>query len=119
MEGLVTTRAVWICFGFSLWAMIQGSAAVQPLTVELWAMYTAIIALACVGGFVAVVVPGGLGVSEWVLDRLLAPELAATAVVAANPWRWWSSFAAGGVDRSELVMAALVWKLPGPRSNSA
>ncbi len=121
LEGLVTTSAVWICFGFSLWAMIQGLLpAVQPLTLDLWALYTAIIALACVGGFVAVVVPGGLGVREWVLDRLLGPELAATAVVAAQPVAVVIVLLLRVVwTASELVMAALVWKLPRPRSNSA
>jgi glycosyltransferase 2 family protein len=114
IEGLVTTSGVWICFGFSLWAMMQALLPDgEPLTFKLSARYTAIIALACVAGFVVVVVPGGVGVREWVLDRFLAPELAATAVLGAGARTvvivlllrlTWTA--------GELVMAALLWLLP-------
>jgi uncharacterized membrane protein YbhN (UPF0104 family) len=86
IEGLATTSGVWLCFGFSLWAMVQGvSEGAAPLTVEVWAHLTASMALACVSGFVAVVVPGGVGVREWVLNRLLATELTAIGVSSAEP----------------------------------
>jgi glycosyltransferase 2 family protein len=111
IEGLATTSAVWICFGLSLWAMISGLLPEpQPLTVELWAGYTAIVALACVAGFVAIVVPGGVGVREWVLDRLLVPELAAVGVLGAQSQTvmivlmlrvTWTA--------GEVVLAALFW----------
>jgi len=115
IEGLATTSAVWVCFGFSLWAMIRClSNHAEPLTVDLWARYTASMALACVAGFVVIVVPGGVGVREWVLDRLLAPELAAgaTGVLGAEPRTVvivlllrvaWTA--------GELVLAALFWLL--------
>ncbi|HYV36560.1 MAG TPA: lysylphosphatidylglycerol synthase domain-containing protein [Gemmataceae bacterium] len=116
IEGLATTSAVWICFGLSLWAMLQGNVPDAPdLSVEWWGRCTAIMALACVGGFVVIVVPGGIGVREWVLDRFLAPELAAAsalAVVIVLLLRVvWTA--------AEVVVAGLVWFLPGPRRNTA
>jgi glycosyltransferase 2 family protein len=115
--GLAITSGVWVCFGLSLWAMIRGLLPqAEPMTVVAWASYTAIISLACVGGFVAVVVPGGVGVREWVLDSLLAPELAAGAALAAEPRTVMIvlllrvAWTAG-----EVVMAALFWPLPQQR----
>jgi glycosyltransferase 2 family protein len=114
IQGLAITSGVWVCFGLSLWAMIQGLVSQpEPMTVDAWARETAIIALACVAGFAAIVVPGGVGVREWVLDSLLAPELAAGAVLAAEPRTVMIvlllrvAWTAG-----ELLMAALVWALP-------
>jgi glycosyltransferase involved in cell wall biosynthesis len=48
IEGLVITSGVWVCFGLSLWAMIQGLLSqAEPLTVDAWVRHTAIIGLAC------------------------------------------------------------------------
>jgi uncharacterized membrane protein YbhN (UPF0104 family) len=120
LEGLAITSGVWICFGLSLWAMVQGIFPdPPPLTVDLWQRYTAIMALACVGGFVVIVAPGGVGVREWVMDRLLAPELAAFAAVGAQ------SLAVVIVlllrlvwTAAEVVMAAVFWLMPGPRRDA-
>src|SRR5262249_55412935 len=121
LEGLATTSGVWVFFGFSLWAMVQAILPEPPpLTLDVWARYTAILALAYVGGFVAVFVPGGMGVREWVLDRFLAPELARFAATAAVPATVvivlvlrlaWTA--------GELVLGAVLWWLPGPRRVSA
>src|SRR5439155_13304880 len=121
LEGLATTSGVWVFFGLSLWAMVQAvMPEPPPLTWGVWARYTAILALAYVGGFVAVFVPGGMGVREWVLDRFLAPELAGLGSVAAAPATVvivlllrlsWTA--------AELVLGAVLWWLPGPRRVSA
>jgi hypothetical protein len=119
LGGLATTSGLWVCNGLSLWAMLQGVMPEgPPLTWHLWARLTAILALAYVGGFVAVVVPGGLGVREWLLDRFLGPELwggsgvaePATAVIVILLRLAWTA--------AELVVAAFLWWLPGPRRNS-
>jgi glycosyltransferase 2 family protein len=117
LEGLAATSIMWMCFGLSLWATVQSVVPQpQPLTAALWARYTATLALAYVCGFAAVVVPGGIGVREWVLDLLLAPELATIAGIPAQPLTaaivlllriTWTS--------SELGTAALLWWLPGTR----
>jgi uncharacterized membrane protein YbhN (UPF0104 family) len=50
----------------------------------LWPVVAASVALATVGGFVVAVLPGGLGVREWLLMLALGPVLgsADTAVIA-------------------------------------
>jgi glycosyltransferase 2 family protein len=120
-EGLTTTSLTWCCLGFSLWAMVN---AVQletaPLTAEQWLRYTAIIALALVAGFVAIVVPSGLGVREWVLDTFLTPELTAAVGLDVQPKAVlivlllrvaWTA--------GEVVVAGLLWPLPASRRDIA
>lgn len=115
LEGLGTTAWVWLFFGLSLAAMVTGLLPDAPdLTWRLAGRYVAIMALAYVVGFVAVFVPGGVGVREWVLDRFLGPELgvpgATVAIVIALRLTW---------TAAEVVLAAVVWWLPGPRRNAA
>jgi uncharacterized membrane protein YbhN (UPF0104 family) len=69
-------------------------------------------ALAYVAGFLAIIMPGGVGVREFVLTLFLAPELTTTdepralAAVAVLLLRVvWTA--------TELVLAAVVYWLPG------
>jgi hypothetical protein len=114
--GLAATGCGWVVLGASLWATVQAAVPEpQPLTPATWARYTAMVALSYVAGFLAFMLPGGLGVREGVLERFLAPELAgqgvaqaagvATVVVLVLRLLW---------TTAELVMAAAVHWLPGP-----
>jgi uncharacterized membrane protein YbhN (UPF0104 family) len=115
LEGLAITSGVWICNGLSLWAMVQGIMPEAPaLTWEVWARFTGILALAYVGGFVIVVVPGGLGVREWVLDRFLAPELAVVGTAAAPVTVVIVIMLRLVWTAAEVALAAVIWWLPGP-----
>ncbi len=76
----------------------------------------AMIGLSYVAGFLAFMLPSGVGVREGVLEGLLAPELAgrvahgpavATVTVLLLRLLW---------TGAELVMAAVVYWLPGPRT---
>jgi uncharacterized membrane protein YbhN (UPF0104 family) len=112
LEGLATTSGVWILNGLSLWAMVQGvMPGAPPLTWHLYWRFTAILALAYVGGFVVVVSPGGVGVREWVLDQFLAPEMpgtgAVSVVIVILLRLVWTA--------AELLLAGVLWWLPGPR----
>lgn len=117
VEGLATTAIGWCLLGTSLWAMVHAVAEdAPPLSWNTWARYTSIQALGYVAGFLVVVVPGGVGVREWVLDQFLAPELpgqgAATVVVIVVLLRLtWTG--------AELALAAVLWWLPGPRRAAA
>jgi uncharacterized membrane protein YbhN (UPF0104 family) len=117
LEGLATTAVAWCFLGTSLWAMVHALLPeVSPLTWEVWARCAGIQALAYVAGFVVVVTPGGVGVREWVLNQFLAPELAgqgsaAVVVIVLLLRLSWTA--------AELVLAAVLWWLPGPRRVSA
>ncbi len=115
-QGLLVTGACWFAMSASLWAMVQAMVAQpQPLTPESWGQYTAMLGLSYVAGFLAVVLPSGVGVREGVLDLFLGPQLAAqmpegravaTAVVLMLRLLW---------TTAELVVAGVVYWLPGPR----
>ncbi len=75
----------WIVMGSSLWAMLHGLDFPANLG-QWWYLYTAIVAMAVVGGFVSMI-PGGMVVREIVFTGLLGPlvggkEMAAVVAVA-------------------------------------
>ncbi len=112
--GLAVTGCGWLLMGVSLWAMVQAVApADHGLTPERWAGYTAMVGLSYVAGFLAFMMPSGVGVREGVLDVFLGPQLAesvpqgqglATVVVLVLRLAW---------TAAELAMAAVVYWLPG------
>jgi hypothetical protein len=61
----------WIVMGASLWAMLRGLD-FDADWLRAWHLYTAIVAMAVVGGFVSMI-PGGLGPREAVFTVLLGP----------------------------------------------
>lgn len=81
-EGLVWSLLGWILLGFSQIAVIRGLSPVDVSTVE-WPAVVASVALATVAGFAIPVVPGGLGVREWVLWTSLSTVLDREASVVA------------------------------------
>jgi hypothetical protein len=100
VEGLALTAVGWVLLGASLGATVQGllgdDLAWTPGAVG---RVAAGLALACVAGFVILVAPGGLGVREFFLTLLLAPELEATAALAPD------------AARAAAVLAVLVLRL--------
>ncbi len=112
VQGLLVTTVGWALLGVSVWAVVQSVLPeTEPLTPDAWARYTAMMALAYVAGFLAIVMPGGVGVREFVLTLFLRPEFPeagqALAVVAVLLLRLvWTA--------GELVLAAVVYWLPGP-----
>src|SRR5439155_9766495 len=91
--GLALTACGWAVQGASLWALLRGLLPDLPgWDAMAWAHCTAYVGLAYLLGYLAVFLPGGLGVREFFLQRWLACELAgplgageaaAVAVVAA------------------------------------
>jgi hypothetical protein len=116
--GLAVTGCGWFALGASLWAAVQAVVPEPyPLTPGAWARSTAMVGLSYVAGFLAFMLPSGVGVREGVLEGFLAPELAgrvshgpavATATVLLVRLLW---------TAAELVMAAAVYWLPGPRGS--
>jgi uncharacterized membrane protein YbhN (UPF0104 family) len=107
--GLAVTGWGWLLLGASLWAMVQALAPEgHDLTPERWASYTAMMGLSYVAGFLAFMMPSGVGVREGVLEVFLRPQLGAaalaTVVVLVLRVVW---------TAAELVTAAVVYWLPG------
>jgi uncharacterized membrane protein YbhN (UPF0104 family) len=108
LEGLGLGVAGWGLLGVSLWAVVQGlRPEPAPWQWDVWLRWTGFMALAYVAGFLAVVVPGGVGVREAVLQialgREVGPLLALVAVLLLR--LLWTA--------AELLAAAALWRLPG------
>jgi uncharacterized membrane protein YbhN (UPF0104 family) len=118
VQGLLLTGFGWALLGISLWALVQGVLpSPEVLTPGALARFTAMMALAYVAGFLAIVMPGGVGVREFVLTLFLAPELTSTgepralAAVAVLLLRLvWTA--------GELLLAGVVYWLPGPAAGA-
>ncbi|MFO0911223.1 MAG: lysylphosphatidylglycerol synthase domain-containing protein [Isosphaeraceae bacterium] len=81
--GLLLSGLGWILMGMSQVAVVH---AIRPsgIPISAWPLATAGVALGTVAGFVVALLPGGLGVREWVLMLTLAPALGQDdAVIAA------------------------------------
>ena len=82
-EGLLWSFGGWILLGLSQLAVIR---ALVPtgLPVRQWPMVIASVALATVAGFTVAVMPGGLGIREWVLMTTLTPALGEDMAVVSS-----------------------------------
>jgi uncharacterized membrane protein YbhN (UPF0104 family) len=105
--GILLTGCGWALMGAGLWAVLAAVLAEPPeLTPATWAHVTASLGLAYVAGFLAVFMPGGLGVREYFLLHLLGtlgPEnrIALAVLMARLLW-----------TGAELATAAVVYWLP-------
>jgi len=109
-EGILLTSCGWGLMGLSLWALLEGVLLEPPdLTFATWARYCGSIGLAYVAGFLAFVLPGGVGVREYFLSQLLGfagPQKWIAAAVLLLRLVW---------TTSELVIAGLLFFLRGGR----
>ena len=90
--------------GLSVWSMLQAVLPeTAPLTLDIWATCVAGIGLAYVAGFLAFMLPSGVGVREYFLLQLLAfagPDRAIAAAVLLLRLTWTSA---------ELILAGVVY----------
>ncbi|HEX5268836.1 MAG TPA: lysylphosphatidylglycerol synthase domain-containing protein [Gemmataceae bacterium] len=116
IEGLLATGLAWMCLGGSLFAALHCGALPDspPWSPDTWGLLTAVVGLSYVCGFAVLIAPSGLGVREFVFMLLLVALLGVTTgegeaslllAILALRLVW---------TASEVVMIALVWKLPGP-----
>jgi uncharacterized membrane protein YbhN (UPF0104 family) len=107
--GLLATSCGWVLMGVSLWTVQQAVLPDPPsLTVPVLAHQIASLSLAYVAGFLAIVVPGGIGVREFFLLELLKqgsnePLIAVAVLVLRLVW-----------TLAEVIMAAIVFWFPVP-----
>ncbi|MBI1916667.1 MAG: flippase-like domain-containing protein [Planctomycetes bacterium] len=110
--GLLSTACGWFFFGASLEAVLTALDPSRPAwSVEGWLRSTAFVAASYVAGFLTPA-PGGLGVREFILQELLAPQFGARSVVVVLLLRLLWTVA-------ELVLAAVVWWFPARLARSA
>lgn len=110
-EGLFITGCGWLLVGVSLWATLRGIVPETPaLTPSVWLQCLAALGLAYVAGFLAIVLPGGVGVREFLLLHLLRPlgQEAPVAVAVLVLRLVWTA--------AELATAAIVYWLPPRRA---
>jgi uncharacterized membrane protein YbhN (UPF0104 family) len=114
VQGLTITGCGWFFLGMSLWSALQAFVTgPHPLTPTVLARYVAIMGLGYVAGFLVLVVPSGVGVREYVLQRYLVPELAAQGVGAARAVVLLAVLLLRLIWTStELLVAAAVFWLP-------
>jgi len=74
LPGAVGVAGGWFLMGLSLAAVLIGLGDDDPAVLAHWPLLTAAVALSVVAGF-ASLLPGGIGVREWVLMELLTPAL--------------------------------------------
>ncbi|MFO7906731.1 MAG: lysylphosphatidylglycerol synthase transmembrane domain-containing protein [Planctomycetota bacterium] len=70
ITGWISIAAGWLLMGVSLWATLWSLGSEPPLSDI--PLLTATVGLAMVAGFLSLI-PGGLGVRDWILVELLAP----------------------------------------------
>jgi uncharacterized membrane protein YbhN (UPF0104 family) len=119
MEGLVLTAVGWLILGASLWAVLRSILSeADDLTISSLGVYSGLLALAYVAGFVIVLVPSGLGIREGFLRIFLLHELvlhlgfdkskattfaALATVILRLVW-----------TAAEVIIVAIVYWFPGP-----
>ncbi len=86
--GAAIIAVGWLLMGLSLAAVLASMNDLSTIVSQFGAigavgLLTAVVALATVGGFVSML-PGGLGLREWVLVETLAPVLGSDGVAAAT-----------------------------------
>jgi uncharacterized membrane protein YbhN (UPF0104 family) len=84
--GWVIISIGWLALGLSLWATLRAIPGAAP---DWWEslrdlpLLTAAVGLAMVAGFLSLI-PGGLGVRDWILMTLLAPQYGAKIAVVST-----------------------------------
>jgi glycosyltransferase 2 family protein len=105
VQGLLVTAAGWLLMGIGLWAALaavlpEPAAPTPPVLIQC----TGALSLAYVAGFLALVVPGGVGVREFLLLLLLQSLgeekwLALAVLVARLTWTFAEALVAAAVFR--------------------
>ena len=82
-RGLVQAMVGWAMLGLSLWFVVNGvNPDPVPLTLPLYAQYLCGVAVSYVFGFLVLFSPAGAGAREWVLQLMLAKQLASDPLAA-------------------------------------
>lgn len=112
-EGILTIAVGWGILGISIWALLQGVLPEPPaLTPWAWGQICAAIGIAYVVGFLAFMLPSGVGVREYFLLSLLGfagPEKWIVVAVLLLRLVW---------TLAEVVLAAILFFVGGGATGS-
>ena len=120
MRGLLQASVGWLMLGASLHLTVIGlSDAELPLTADSAAGLVVANAIAYISGFVAIILPGGLGVREELLQRMLSVQLRPTLGDSATGFAVVTAFALRLVwTLFEIACSLLLWRVGRVRSPS-
>ncbi len=122
VEGLLLTCGCWLCLGVSLASLMRGLF-LSPGADLAWGpreagSIVATMSVVYVAAFLVLVVPGAVGVREYFLMAFLVAAPGVLPSVAGHDPRRPAELVAAALRVSwtaaELLMAALVWRLPRP-----
>jgi len=118
VRGLLQASVGWLMLGASLHLTVIGlSDAELPLTADSAAGLVVANAIAYISGFVAIILPGGLGVREELLQRMLSVQLRPTMGDSATGFAVVTAFALRLVwTLFEIAFSLLLWWLGRVRS---
>ncbi|MCX7425229.1 MAG: lysylphosphatidylglycerol synthase domain-containing protein [Planctomycetia bacterium] len=81
-EGVVAMTLAWVLLGTSLWAVLRAMDVPDLNLVAEMPLYVASVSLAMVAGFLSLI-PGGLGVRDLILVKLVAPQFGDVAAAVS------------------------------------
>lgn len=106
LRGSLLLILGWCVHGLALGCIIRGTGG-AAFEIQHWPLWTAAVAAAISGGFLAVFAPGGIGVREWLLAEALQNQIGPQqAVAVAGLFRLISL-------SGELLASAGLWKFGG------
>jgi uncharacterized membrane protein YbhN (UPF0104 family) len=110
LQGLAATACGWALLGVGVWAALAAVLPETPaLSLHMWLQCTGVVSLAYVGGFLAVFMPGGVGVREYLLLKMLGfagPGALIAAAVLLMRLAW---------TLADVVAAAALYCVPASR----
>lgn len=110
LVGWALSLVGWALLGVSYWATLRAMGIEGLDPVADLPRYVAGVALAVVAGFLLLILPGGMGVREAFLAKLMIPYLEQLGHAQANATAWASAFLLRLVwTAAELVVSAVLW----------
>ena len=114
-QGVAITSCGWCLMGLSVWAGLHAVLPEPPpLELSTWLRFQGAMGLAYVAGFLIPIAPGGVGVREFFLLRLLGFDGPEAPLVLAGVLLMRLAWTAG-----EMLLAGVLYPLGGPNDAQA
>lgn len=118
--GWLLSLLGWVLLGLSFWATLRAMGVQGLDPIGHLARYVAGVALAVVAGFLLLILPGGVGVREAFLAKLMLPYLVELGQAGANSTAWASAFLLRLVwTMSELIISGIMYLVGGRKPDAS